>query len=177
LAILEFYPRQFFYTKIDYLSKELTMKKTQSGFTLIELMIVVAIIAILAAIAIPAYNSYIREAKLSKVSDHFDEAIRVTKAELAKRNAVSARAGTQDPTTLDTTNLINVINPEARTAPENGDAAFESAPVNANGVVGVNVTNSTEGSITVEVVRPAYDPGATGDGLDYDSVVIEQAKL
>ncbi|MDO2948255.1 pilin [Aeromonas simiae] len=41
--------------------------KKQAGFTLIELMIVVAIVAILAAIALPAYQTYTKKAKFSEV--------------------------------------------------------------------------------------------------------------
>lgn len=49
------------------------VRKRQSGFTLVELMIVVAIIGILAAVAIPAFSKYIKRARTAEAVGHLNK--------------------------------------------------------------------------------------------------------
>jgi type IV pilus assembly protein PilA len=64
-----------------------TRMKNQKGFTLVELMIVVAIIGILAAIAIPQYQNYIARTKINACKSNLDAAHMFVKSELAKKSA------------------------------------------------------------------------------------------
>ena len=73
------------------------IKQVQKGFTLLELMIVVAIIGILAAVAIPAYQDYITRAKLAKVAGIVDP-IKLAIADYAQNNGLSTVPGATSAT-------------------------------------------------------------------------------
>ena len=128
------------------------MKKSQSGFTLIELMIVVAIIAILAAIAIPAYNDYIKEARMAKVTEHYDQAIRVVRSHAAKIAANNARGGT-DALPASATDWIDIIDPDDKSkAPVGGVRGFGGSANDTTGVIGVSGDNTA-----LVISRPQFD--------------------
>ena len=141
------------------------INQAQKGFTLIELMIVVAIIGILAAIAIPAYTQYTSKAKYTEVVQAGTAA--KTSVDLCVQTGTpadcSALTTAQVPGWI-TSNLVETVTVASTS---NGYSITVTPPVDANGPISNGQDYVLQGTSVDGTVTWAIDSnsGCVTDGL------------
>lgn len=140
--------------------KNIQMNHAQKGFTLIELMIVVAIIGILAAIAIPQYQDYTARSQVTRAVSEVNSLRTAAEAAILQgRTVISGAAANADEEDLgwNESNMLDGAGKGQITVTD-GDTATPSIAAELGGDAGANVDG-----VTITLTRSAQ--GAWSCGL------------
>ena len=139
------------------------MKAMQKGFTLIELMIVIAIIGILAAIAIPPYQNYITRSQASRVMGETSQIkTAVETCILDGRTAAVIHSGTPAAGQVATTCVTGATQSNLLGAATTAAVGFPTVTINDNGTASIIATFGTNAATALKTKTLGW--ARTADG-------------